>query len=61
MTLVTNASYSPYLMQKRNKYIVDNCDILLAIWDGSKGETGNCVKYARSNGVNLHIINPNTL
>ena len=34
-------------MQKRNEWIVDNSLRLLALWDGSKGGTANCVTYAR--------------
>lgn len=35
-------------MQKRNEWMVDNCDILLAMFDGTNGGTANCVKYAES-------------
>ena len=35
-------------MQRRNKWMVDQCDILIAIWDGSAGGTKNCVEYART-------------
>lgn len=34
------------LMDKRNEYIVDNSDIMIACWDGSNGGTSNCVCYA---------------
>lgn len=33
--------------QKRNEWMVDNCDRVLAYWDGEPGGTGNCVKYAK--------------
>ena len=33
--------------QERNKQIVDNCDILLAIWDGKSHGTKNTLAYAR--------------
>jgi uncharacterized phage-like protein YoqJ len=36
--------------QKRNEYMVDNCDLVLALWDGSAGGTGNCVRYATKIG-----------
>jgi uncharacterized phage-like protein YoqJ len=29
----SEGSYSAYKMQVRNKYLVDNCDKLLACWD----------------------------
>jgi uncharacterized phage-like protein YoqJ len=46
-------SFSYY--QIRNMYIVDNCDTLLALWNGSIGGTYNCIEYA--NKVNMPIIN----
>lgn len=40
--------YYPLKMQKRNEYMVDNCDILIAVWNGDKkGGTWNCIKYAQ--------------
>jgi uncharacterized phage-like protein YoqJ len=30
----------------RNHAMVDDADFILALWDGSAGGTGNCVKYA---------------
>jgi uncharacterized phage-like protein YoqJ len=31
----------------RNEWMVDNCDRLVALWDGSNGGTANCVRYAK--------------
>ena len=33
--------------QERNRQIVDNCDILLAIWDGKSHGTKNTLAYAQ--------------
>jgi len=34
-------------LQKRNEYMVDNSDFLIAMWDGTEhGGTYNCFKYA---------------
>lgn len=44
--LVSDEDYKPWLMQKRNEYMVDLSDIVIAVWDGSKSGTGNCVRYA---------------
>lgn len=52
--LVSNEEYKPYLMQVRNEYMVDLADKVIAVWDGSKGGTGNCVEYARK--CNKEII-----
>ena len=43
------------------KHLVDECDVLLAVWDGQvakgKGGTGDVVAYARTQGKKLHIVN----
>lgn len=39
--------YRVEYMQKRNEWMVDNCDILLSMFDGSSGGTKNCVQYAQ--------------
>jgi len=43
---VSPGGYHPAKMQFRNEWMVDNCDELLALWDGSNGGTGNCIRYA---------------
>ena len=44
-------------MQKRNCYMVDKSDIILAIWNGKdEGGTWNTIKYARSKGKNIRYI-----
>lgn len=61
VTYVSSEEYKPYLMQKRNEYMVDKCDILLAIWDGSFGGTKNCVEYAKKLNKKIIIISPNSI
>lgn len=36
----------PKAMQKRNEWMVDRCQSVLALWDGSFGGTHNCIRYA---------------
>ena len=44
-------------MQKRNRYMVDKADIVLAIWnEEEKGGTWNTIKYARSQGKEIRYI-----
>lgn len=38
-------------MQRRNEFMVDNADMVLAYHDGSEGGTKNCVNYAKSQGA----------
>lgn len=61
ITQVSNEVYQPYLMQKRNEYMVDKCEVLLAIWDGSSGGTGNCVNYARKKNKEIVILKPSEI
>ena len=56
--IVSPGGYSADKMQVRNIWMVDNCDSLIAVWDGSKGGTGNCVEYARSVDRKIYQIDP---
>ena len=38
--------YSPKAMQVRNECMVKDCDLLIALWNGSAGGTANCLQYA---------------
>lgn len=53
--IVTPGTYKHSVMQTRNEYMVNNCDLLVAMWDGSPGGTNNCVKYAKK--LNKPIVN----
>ena len=62
----TNANIGMFHKDKlmiRNEYMVDNADLLIALWDGNnKSGTANCVKYAKNKLYNpTVVINPNTL
>lgn len=56
--MVSNEPYAPWLMQKRNEYMVDRADEILAFHDGTKGGTKNCVDYAKKVGRKITIIDP---
>lgn len=62
VVIVCEGGYASWKMQKRNEWMVDHSDVLLAVWDGSSGGTGNCVAYARSPaakaGYIIDRINP---
>jgi uncharacterized phage-like protein YoqJ len=58
VVIVSPGGYSADKMQIRNKWMVDHCDKLIAIWDGSSGGTGNCVQYAESVKKDIYRINP---
>jgi uncharacterized phage-like protein YoqJ len=53
--VVNNIPFQIWVMQKRNEWMVDHCDKVLAMWDGSTGGTFNCIKYAKAK--NIEVIN----
>lgn len=44
---VSSGGYDNFKLFERNKYMVDNSDLLLAIWDGSSGGTSHAINYAK--------------
>jgi uncharacterized phage-like protein YoqJ len=52
---VCSGAYAGWKMQTRNEWMVDQCDMVLALWDGTSGGTGNCVRYAKK--TNKPLIN----
>lgn len=53
--------YSSDCMQKRNRYMVDKADVIVAVWDGTVSGTGMTVKYAISHQKPVLVIDPNSL
>lgn len=49
--VVSEGGYAAWKMQTRNIWMIDRCDRLLALWNGSPGGTGNCIAYAKSKGI----------
>ncbi|MCR1990202.1 SLOG family protein [Bacillus subtilis] len=41
------SEFSPAKMQKRNEYMIDHSEAIVAVYDGSKSGTRNCLNYAR--------------
>jgi uncharacterized phage-like protein YoqJ len=59
--VVSSGAYANWKMQKRNEWMVDRCELLVAVWDGTEGGTYNCVNYAVDKGVEIRRINPKDL
>jgi uncharacterized phage-like protein YoqJ len=49
-----------WVYQVRNEWMVDHAQLVIAVWDGSAGGTGNCVKYALKQKKHIYRINPKT-
>ena len=50
VVFVSEPGYAAWKMQVRNKWMVDNSDLVLALWNGTDGGTANCVRYAEKVG-----------
>jgi uncharacterized phage-like protein YoqJ len=59
---VYSNEYYPYVMQKRNIGMIDACDLLIAVYNGSvSGGTHNALKYAKSKDKEIVYINPSSI
>lgn len=57
-TITTSPSYTKGCMMKRNRALVELCDILVAVFDGSKGGTMQTVNYAKSKKRKIEMLTP---
>ena len=53
---VLQEEYTPFCMQLRDAYMVEQADIVLAVWNGSKGGTSYTVNCARKLHKTLIVI-----
>lgn len=53
--------YTPDCMEKRNRYMVDHADYIIAVWDGKPSGTGNTIKYAQKQEKKIIVIDPSML
>jgi hypothetical protein len=49
--ICSTGGYTKASMQLRNQRMVDDCDVVAALWNGSAGGTANCVAYAIFHGT----------
>ena len=54
--IMVSKEYTPYCMQKRNMYMVDNCSVLIAYLRRNSGGTANTVNYAKKQGKTIDMI-----
>ena len=55
---VSKAEYTDTCMNDRNNYMVKECDVVIAVWNGNPSGTGNTVKMAKNAGKKIRIVNP---
>jgi len=58
---VSDEEYTPWCMNVRNEWMVDNSDYVIAVHDGSKGGTHNCKQYAKKKDKTITTLHPKTL
>lgn len=58
---VSLRDYEKGCMHRRNLEIVNSSDEILAVWNGSKGGTKDCVRSATQAGLPVTVLNPYTL
>jgi uncharacterized phage-like protein YoqJ len=57
--IICTGKYAAWKMQERNKWMVDHCGKLIAVWNGMKdGGTYNCVQYAQKQEKEIIRIDP---
>lgn len=56
--ICVSEEYSGGCMQKRNRALVDLCDVLVAVYDGKRGGTEYTVRYAESRHKKIILIPP---
>ena len=50
--------YTPDCMHRRNRYMVDSAQTVIAVWNGNPSGTGETVRYATEQGKSIVIIHP---
>nr|CAI9744592.1 hypothetical protein [uncultured bacterium] len=55
---MTGHEYTKSAMFVRNRYLVNNADLVLAAYDGQPGGTAMTINYAKKMGVRVCIIRP---
>ena len=58
IVLPLQKSYSPGCMDRRNRYMVDHSQFVIAVWDGQPSGTGGTVRYAKSLGKTVIVLAP---
>lgn len=55
---IISENFTPYCMHKRNQFMIDKADILIAVYDGKPGGTANTIVMANRKNIPITIINP---
>ncbi|MCH5206510.1 MAG: DUF1273 family protein [Oscillospiraceae bacterium] len=56
--MTVSPNYHKGCMQKRNRALVEMCDVLLAVYDGKPGGTQFTVNFAQKKGKKVIVVEP---
>ncbi len=55
---VSKKEYTDTCMNERNNYMVNECDVVIAVWNGNPSGTANTIKMAKNAGKKVRIVDP---
>ena len=55
---VSKAEYTDTCMNDRNNYMVEQSNVVIAVWNGKLSGTGNTVRIAKNAGKKVRIVDP---
>lgn len=58
IVLPLQKNYTRDCMNRRNRYMVDHSQFVIAVWDGRPSGTGGTVRYAKSLGKTVIVLAP---
>ncbi len=58
--IILQNEYTSDCMKKRNKYMVEHSDCVIAVWNGTISGTGSTVKIALNKNLPVTVLHPST-
>ncbi|MBR4079584.1 MAG: DUF1273 family protein [Christensenellaceae bacterium] len=58
---ILSPHYTQDCLLERNRFMVDQCKYVLAVYNGEKGGTGYTINYAKQKNRDITIIDPETI
>lgn len=59
--IVLQDEYTSSCMNKRNLYMLEHSDCVIAVWSGTEGGTANTIRFAIDRHLPVTVLDPNTL
>lgn len=59
--IILQDEYTQSCMHKRNLYMVEHSDCVIAVWSGAEGGTANTIHFATERHLPITVLDPTTL